>query len=104
MAEDQGDPLTDQQRDVFGFVKRYINENGYAPLFREIRDGTGLTNVGLVYKNLGALEKKGYIQKRENQKRGIELTEVGRSVSVEALPGQLNLFDDWTGHHDVGGD
>lgn len=64
-------------------------------MYREIKDGANLSNVGLVYKNLKALQKKGYIRKEENKKRGIELTEVGRTVSVGELPGQLNLFDDW---------
>lgn len=95
MATDQTKPLTDQQRTVFAFVKQYLDENGFAPLYREIRDGADLTNVGLVYKNLEALQKKGYIRKEENSKRGIELTDVGREVPVDDLPGQLNLFDDW---------
>jgi repressor LexA len=90
----QTKPLTDQQRTVFSFVKKYLDENGYAPLYREIRDGAGLSNVGLVYKNLEALRKKGYIRKEDNSKRGIELTEVGREVPIGDLPGQLNLFDD----------
>ncbi len=90
----QTKPLTDQQRTVFSFVRRYLDENGYAPLYREIQDGAELSNVGLVYKNLEALRKKGYIRKEDNSKRGIELTEVGRDVPVEDLPGQLNLFED----------
>jgi repressor LexA len=99
MADDtetpSGDPLTDQQRTVFSYIKYYFDENGYAPLYREIQDGANLTNVGLVHKNLEALEKKGYIHKEKNKKRGIELTEVGRNLPVDDLPGQLNLFDDW---------
>lgn len=95
MVAEQGKPLTNQQRTVFSFIKQYLNENGYAPLYREIRDGADLTNVGLVYKNLEALQKKGYIRKEENSKRGIELTEIGHEVPVDDLPGQLNLFDDW---------
>lgn len=90
-----GKPLTDQQRTVFTYIKQYLEDEGYAPLYREIRDGADLSNVGLVYKNLEALQKKGYIRKEENSKRGIELTEVGKNVPVKNLPGQLNLFDDW---------
>lgn len=95
MTDDQGKPLTDQQRDVFKFLKQYMEDNGYAPLYREIQEGASLTNVGLVYKNLEALQKKGYIVKEENKKRGIELTDVGKEVPIEDIPGQLNLFDDW---------
>ncbi|MFB6344434.1 MAG: LexA family protein [bacterium] len=95
MTDDQGKPLTDQQRDVFKFLKQYLEENGYAPLYREIQEGADLTNVGLVYKNLEALQKKGYILKEENKKRGIELTDVGKEVPLEDIPGQLNLFDDF---------
>lgn len=94
MTNETGDPLTDQQRRVFAYVKQYINENGYAPLYREIQRGVQLSNVGLVYKNLQALEKKGYIQKEKNTKRGITLTDIGRRTDVGAVPGQLSLFED----------
>lgn len=94
MTEEQGDPLTGQQRRVLAFIKEYFDENGYAPLYREIMDGSNLSNVGLVYKNIEALQKKGYVRKEENTKRGLELTEIGREVSVGDIPGQLNLFDD----------
>lgn len=94
MTTQSGDPLTDQQRRVFGYVKRYITENGYAPLYREIQQGVELSNVGLVYKNLQALEKKGYIRKEKNTKRGITLTDVGRDTEVGSVPGQLSLFEE----------
>lgn len=94
MANSQGEPLTDQQRRVFRYVKQYINEEGYAPLYREIQQGVDLSNVGLVYKNLQALEKKGYIHKEQNTKRGIRLTDVGRETDIDTVPGQLNLFED----------
>lgn len=97
MESSGGEPLTDQQKRVFEYLRRYIEEEGYAPLYREIQRGTNLSNVGLVYKNLEALQKKGYIEKKENKKRGIELTEVGLQVPIEDLPGQLNLFDDFEG-------
>jgi len=89
-----GEPLTDQQRRVFRYVKRYIREQGYAPLYREIQQGVELSNVGLVYKNLQALEKKGYIHKQKNTKRGITLTDIGRDTDIGAVPGQLNLFEE----------
>lgn len=87
-----GDPLTDQQQSVFMFIRSYMNENGYAPLYREIQEGSNLSNVGLVHKNLEALEKKGYIEREPNTKRGIELTEIGKNVVFDDSPDQLDLF------------
>jgi repressor LexA len=73
-------------------IREYIDENGYAPLYREIQEAADLTNVGLVHKNLEALEKKGYIEREPNTKRGIELTDVGRNVVYDDSPDQLDLF------------
>ncbi|MFB6357325.1 MAG: LexA family protein [bacterium] len=82
----EGRPLTPQQSEVLLYIQKYIDENGYAPLYREIQTGAGLTNVGLVHKNLTALEKKGYIDRQENTKRGIELTEIGEQKDLSDIP------------------
>lgn len=88
----KGKPLTDQQKTVFMFIKTYMDEEGYAPLYREIQEGAELSNVGLVHKNLEALEKKGYIEREQNTKRGIELTEIGEETVFDESPDQMDLF------------
>jgi len=92
MAPKKGKPLTDQQRDVLQAIRDYFSENGYAPLYREIQETAGLSNVGLVHKNLSALEKKGYIEREENTKRGIELTTIGEEADIRDTNDQLELF------------
>lgn len=92
MAPNKGKPLTDQQRIALKVIREYFSENGYAPLYREIQEGATLSNVGLVYKNLEALEKKGYIEREKNTKRGIELTTIGEEADLGASEDQLEMF------------
>lgn len=79
-------PLTQLQKEVFEFVKSHIEVNDYAPTMREIQESTSVNNIGLVHKNLSALDKKGYIEKQENTNRGISLTNKGESIEIDDIP------------------
>ncbi|MFB6306859.1 MAG: LexA family protein [Flavobacteriales bacterium] len=83
-------PLTTQQKEVFQFVKQYIEINDYAPTLREIKEATDISNIGLVHKNLSALDKKGYLTKEENTNRGISLTEAGEEIEVNEVPEKVS--------------
>lgn len=94
-------PLTQHQKEVFEFVKRYIELNDYAPTLREIREATTVSNIGLVHKNLSALDKKGYLNKEKNTNRGVNLTPVGEDIKQSDIPmkkidnqNQEKLFED----------
>ena len=55
------DGLTRRQSDVFDYLKRYINENGYAPCVRDICDALDLKSTSTAHAHLTKLESKGYI-------------------------------------------
>lgn len=65
--------LTAKQSEVYQFVKRYLERNGYAPTYREIGDGFGLSSGSISY-YLRAIEARGLLTWNANESRSIKLT------------------------------
>lgn len=61
------------RQSVYKFLVDYITENGYAPTYREIADGTGLKSKSTVYNHLQILEMMGKIRMDKNKQRAIKL-------------------------------
>jgi len=66
-------PLTEKQRKILNFVRRYARERGFPPTLREIGDTVGPANISAVRGHLAALEKKGYIKKDPDKARSIRV-------------------------------
>ena len=64
-------PLTARQAEVLEFIR--ANSGMYGPTIRQIAAAIGINNVTGVVGHLRALEKKGYIRRRPNVARGIEV-------------------------------
>ncbi len=76
--------LTERQKQVLDFVREFAAENGYAPTHREICEEFGFSSYGTVHKHLKLLERKGYLRRHWNQKRGVELS--SQAVSEAESP------------------
>ena len=63
--------LTLRQREVFDFVRGYIERNKRAPYIREIQQGCGIFSYKAAVDKLVSLEKKGYIRRILKKHRGI---------------------------------
>ena len=57
------DPLTSRQQQVLDLIARKLRERGFPPTVRELGKALGLSSLRAVTDHLGALEKKGYIQR-----------------------------------------
>ncbi len=69
-------PLTDKQKNVLRLIAEKVNEAGFPPTLQELADELGVASKNAVLKHLSALEKKGYIGKREGgAARGIRILE-----------------------------
>ncbi len=74
--------LTSRQQEVLDFVCRFREEQGCPPSLREISDHIGTKGTATAIVHLEALERKGYISRREGS-RGIALThKAGQPVPV----------------------
>ncbi|MGQ9647039.1 MAG: transcriptional repressor LexA [Thermodesulfobacteriota bacterium] len=76
--------LTDRQREIFDFVKRFIKERGFPPSVREIGEHFNIYPRA-VFDHLKALEKKGYLRRESSMSRGLEVLVFQRSESYGSL-------------------
>ena len=72
--------LTKRQKEVLDFLVRFLDRKGYAPSFEEMAHSLKLSSLATVHKHVANLERKGFIRRRYNQ---------SRSIDVVALPGRV---------------
>lgn len=65
--------LTKRQSEILNVIKEYVVSHGYPPTVREIAKEIGVNSPATIHAHLENLEKKGFINKNENQNRAIEL-------------------------------
>lgn len=96
-------PLTKKQKFLLDFIQKFSKTNGYPPSFREIMQGLDYSSVATVAQHIDNLVAKGYLSKRDNEARSIQLVEtdvdIGESVNLPVLgfiaAGQpLTVLDD----------
>jgi repressor LexA len=100
--------LTDRQRQVFDFICEVLRADNRPPTVREIAENFGFQSPKAATDHLDALERKGYIRRRNRKARNIEVREefsplgvpiVGRIaagspiLAIENLEGSLNAAE-----------
>ena len=76
--------LTPRQKQVYDFVRRFIEVKQYAPTIAEIREQFGLNSPATVHQLLSALEREGLIRRIPHASRGIEIvTQEGQEQAPE---------------------
>jgi repressor LexA len=65
--------LTKRQQEIFDFIKRYSDINGYPPTVRDIGKAVGLASSSTVHAHLSNLEKIGLLRRDPTKPRAIEL-------------------------------
>lgn len=80
------DQLTSRQRQVLDVIAASVTNRGYPPTLREIAAELGVSGTLGIMKHLTALERKGFLQKRDGSSRGITLTRIIPPASAQALP------------------
>lgn len=66
-------PLTATQAAVYRYLADYIGAHEFAPSFEEIAAHFGYQSLATVHEHLQNLERKGWIRRRYNESRSIEL-------------------------------
>jgi repressor LexA len=88
--------LTPRQKEVLDFILKFSEHHGYSPSFEEIAGGVDLASLATVHKHVSALEQKGYLKRRFNESRSIEVAaeykqaELGRVKG--SAPGEIPLL------------
>lgn len=72
---------TKRQQELLTYVDGFIKEHGYGPSYREVMHALGYKSVSTVAVHVDGLITKGYLRKRDNSARSLEV------VSSEYKPG-----------------
>lgn len=66
--------LTKRQKEILNYITSFIDENGYAPSFREIAYYFEFSSTGTVAEYVSILEEKGYLTREAVSARSLQLT------------------------------
>ncbi len=69
--------LSQKQRNIIEFVRRFWRDNSFPPTVRDILNGCGISSTSVVDYNLAILEREGYLRRHPGISRGIELMDEG---------------------------
>jgi len=75
--------LTKRQKQILDYLEQFIDENGYAPSYREICQFFGLSSVSTVAEHIETLAHKGFLQKSDNEARSLQLTPTWEDEAFE---------------------
>lgn len=85
-------PLTTKQQRVYAELKKRIGHDGLSPTLDELRQALRLKSIRTVTQYLEVLERKGYILRRKNSKRNIELRrDSSTSAATVSVPVVANV-------------
>lgn len=70
--------LSEKQRRILAFLRRFREEKDYPPTIRDILKGCGISSTSVVDYNLKILEREGHIRRDREVSRGIELLDKER--------------------------
>jgi len=68
------EPLTKKQKVILDYIRDFIDNNGYAPSYREIAQYFELSSTGTIAEYVNILAEKGYLTKDAMEARAIQLT------------------------------
>ena len=64
---------TKKQRELLNYLAEFIEANNYAPSYREVMKALNYKSVSTVANHIDSLIIKGYLSKRDNSARSLEI-------------------------------
>ena len=83
--------LTFKQQRVLNVVREYLSEENMSPTLEQLRASLGFSSLRTVTQYLDILERKGYIVRRKNAARNIELRNVDGAWGTVSIPVIANV-------------
>jgi repressor LexA len=81
--------LTRRQREIYDFIRRFVDRKGYSPSLEEIGEHFQLSSVATVHKHVQHLVEKGFLRKAWNRSRSVEPLEPPQSELTIDVPRDL---------------
>lgn len=77
-----GERSTKRQKELLDYVDGFIKEHGYGPSYREIMNAIGYKSVSTVAIHIDGLIAKGFLRKRDNSARSLEVVGLAGAGSL----------------------
>ena len=80
---------TKRQKELLDYVDTFIQQYGYGPSYREVMTALGYKSVSTVAIHINGLISKGYLRKRDNSARSLEVVSTqytGADLKVKGGP------------------
>ena len=97
------DTLTERQQQVYQFIMDYLGTHGTPPTLREISACIGTSGTVAALRHVEALERKGYIRRREGRSRGISLTQSSSPTVSLPIVGRIRAGCLYPATEDISG-
>ena len=75
----QKDKLPNRRQRILEFIQDFVQDNGIPPTVRDIQKACDISSTSVVDYNLRLLDRDGFLNRRPDMARGIEL--LGESVT-----------------------
>ena len=73
-------PLSKRQQTILSYIQEFVIDNNFPPTVRDIQMGCEISSTSVVDYNLQILQREGYLQRKREVSRGIEL--LGKASNV----------------------
>lgn len=73
---------TKKQKELLSFIDGFIKGNGYGPSYREIMRALDYRSVSTVATHVDGLISRGWLRKKDNSARTLEVATPGRSATA----------------------
>lgn len=84
--------LTNKQKEVLTFIKKYTAKNNYPPSIREISKGVNLKSPATTHVHVKNLIEKGYLKRNKNNHKLLELLVPNEFEQIEKNTVQVPLL------------
>lgn len=78
--------LTPKQQEIYDFIVRFTQDNGYPPSVREIGQAVGLKSPSTVHFHIKGLESAGVLTKAAGKTRAMTLTDEEDAAHKDRIP------------------
>lgn len=85
------DGLSTRQVSILEYIQRFMNESGFPPSIRDIKDQLQISSTSVVAYNLKKLEERGLINRTDKVSRGIKLPVVEPVATLNTQTRRVNL-------------
>lgn len=76
---------TKKQKELLSFIDGFIKGNGYGPSYREIMRALDYRSVSTVATHVNGLIARGWLAKKDNSARTLEVATPGRSATADVV-------------------